>query len=74
MKKTSPSRYFDTVIVRVQDDTSSIYFEYIMVCDPPQLRSFDLNFVLLFLLAIAVVVIAIKTPELMALNELSNEE
>lgn len=62
MRQVSPKRYFDTVVLHLSDDTSSIDFEYIIVCDPPQLKNFDLNFVLLFLIAIAVVVVAIKTP------------
>jgi hypothetical protein len=62
LAQKSPSRYFDTVLLKLFDDSSEVYFEYIMVCDPPQLKSFDLNFVLLFLIAIAVVVVAIKTP------------
>jgi hypothetical protein len=56
------SKYFDTVFIQLSDESSSIFFEYIMVCDVPQLKSFDINFVVLFLMAIAIVVIAIKTP------------
>ncbi len=44
--------YFDTVLVSISDDTSSIMFEFIVVCDPPRLRSFDINFLVLFGLAV----------------------
>jgi len=45
--------YFDEVIVSISDGSSSeIMFSYIVVCDPPKLRSFDLNFIALFSLAV----------------------
>lgn len=56
------SEYFDTVVVTLSDDISNVMFEFIVVCDPPRLRSFDINFLVLFALAVLCQVVAIKTP------------
>ncbi len=54
--------YFDTVYISLSDGNSEVLFNYIIVCDPPQLRGFDINFLVLFGLAVLCQIIAIKTP------------
>lgn len=66
--------YYDTIRVILSEGESAITFEYLIVCDPSQLRSFDLNFVMLFVIAISVVVISIKTPPLLIFREMTQEE
>ena len=54
--------YYDTVYITVSDSSSEINLEYIIICDQPKLRSFDLNFIALFGIAVIVVILAVKTP------------
>lgn len=66
--------YFDTVSVTISDGLAENTFEYLVVCDPGQLRSFDINFIVLFVIAVAVVIIAIKTPPFLIFNDMTEEE
>jgi hypothetical protein len=45
-----------------------------VICDAGLLRQFDLNFIVLFAIAIIVVVVSIKTPPLLVFNEMTEEE
>jgi hypothetical protein len=58
----------------LSEGDSAIAFEYLVVCDSSRLRAFDINFILLFVIAITVVVIAIKTPPLLIFREMTQEE
>ena len=73
-------KYYDTVrvtlaeVVGGTESNSKLQFEYLVVCEPDKLRSFDINFLVLFGIAVGVVVLAIKTPPLMILREMTEEE
>lgn len=45
-----------------------------VVCDSDKLRSFDINFLVLFGIAIGIIVIAIKTPPLLVFKDMTEEE
>ena len=67
--------YYDTVRVLIQhQDSEEIVFEYLVICDAAKLRQFDINFLVLFAIAIAIEVIAIKTPPLLIFNEMTDQE
>ena len=74
LDKSGP--YFDTVRVIASDTQSSeeVIFEYIVVCDAEKLGAFDLNFLVLFAIAIGIIILAIKTPPLLIFNDMTQEE
>lgn len=72
-------KYYDTIRVMVQDakgfgDEDGIVFEYMVVCDREQLMKFDMNFLVLFSIAIAIIIVAIKTPPLLIFKDMTDEE
>jgi hypothetical protein len=72
---TKGSKYYDTVSVKVTDGSGfSTNFEYLVVCDSAKLRGFDINFLVLFGIAVLVLVIVIKTPPFLVFNEMSPQE
>ena len=68
--------YYDTVRVILSDSTSTdeVVFEYMIVCDSDRLRAFDVNFLVLFGMAIGIIVLAIKTPPLLIFKDMTEEE
>lgn len=64
LEYTGGSPYYDTVIVVVGDSKQEqdVIFEYLVICDADRLKAFDINFLVLFAIAIAIVIAAIKTP------------
>lgn len=68
-------KYYDTVRVSVSSGShDELEFEYIVVCDAATLRSFDINFLVLFAIAVLIIVAVIKSPPLQVMNELTDEE
>jgi hypothetical protein len=72
-------KYYDTIRVLVEDSQSfgkesELVFEYMVVCDKERLTRFDLNFLVLFGIAIGIIVIAIKTPPLLIFKDMTEEE
>ena len=72
-------KYYDTIRVMVQDQSSfgvdsDVVFEYMVVCDKDHLTRFDANFLVLFGMAIAIIVVAIKTPPLLIYKDMTDEE
>jgi len=69
-------KYYDTIRVILSDSLTSkdIAFEYMVVCDSDKLRSFDINFLVLFGIAIGIIIIAIKTPPLLVFRDMTEEE
>ena len=53
---------------------SEVVFEYMVVCDKDRLTQFDANFLVLFGIAIAIIIVAIKTPPLLIFNDMTQEE
>jgi len=53
---------------------SELVFEYMVVCDKERLTKFDINFLVLFGIAITIIVIAIKTPPLLIFKDMIDEE
>ena len=53
---------------------SELVFEYMVVCDKERLTKFDINFLVLFGIAITIIVIAIKTPPLLIFKDMTDEE
>jgi hypothetical protein len=51
-----------------------IAFEYMIICDAERTKSFDVNFLLLFGIAVGIIVLAIKTPPLLIFNDMTFEE
>jgi hypothetical protein len=77
LDKTQGNPYFDTVRVILSDPTFSneeIIYEYMVVCDPSKLGAFDINFLVLFGIAVGIIVLAIKTPPLLMLKDMTEEE
>ena len=72
--KTAGGSYYDTVRVSISSGSKEIEYEFLVVCDANKLRSFDLNFVVLFGIAVLIIVAVIKTPPLEIMNELSASE
>jgi hypothetical protein len=68
------NKYYDTVRVQVTEGKSEIEFEFLVVCDASRLSKFDINFLVLFAIAVGVVVIAIKTPPLLVFSDMTSEE
>lgn len=71
--------YYDTVkvIVSPYSDGGSdqdLVFGFKVVCDAERLGGFDLNFVVLFGIAIGIIVLAVKTPPLLIFNDMTEEE
>jgi len=52
-------------------DGESIIFEYMIVCDGDRLKAFDLNFLVLFGIAVGIIVLAIKTPPLLIFKDMT---
>ena len=50
---------------------SEIIFDYMVVCDKERLTKFDANFLVLFGIAIAIIIVAIKTPPLLIFNDMT---
>ncbi|CDW78511.1 signal peptide peptidase [Stylonychia lemnae] len=67
-------QYYDTLLVTISSGTDQISFDFIVVCDANQLRGFDINFLVLFGIAVLVLVIVIKTPPLQMLGQMTQEE
>ncbi len=44
------------------------------MCDANRLRGFDLNFLVLFAMAVGIIVLAIKTPQPLIFNDMTEEE
>jgi hypothetical protein len=66
--------YYDTVTVSVSDSLVDTSFDYLVVCDQGKLRAFDVNFLVLFAIAVLILIIAIKTPPLLILKDMTEEE
>ena len=66
--------YYDSILVGYTDGQDSSAFEYVIVCDPNQMKGFDLNFIVLFVAAVICQIIAIKTPDFALLDEMTAEE
>ena len=60
--------------VTVSDSLVDTSFNYLVVCDQSKLRAFDVNFLVLFAIAVAILVVAIKTPPLLLLKDMTEEE
>ena len=45
-----------------------------VVCDKEQLMKFDMNFLVLFGIAITIIIVAIKTPPLLIFKDMTEEE
>ena len=72
MSKTS--KYYDTVKVKVNSGEFNADYEYLVICDASQMRGFDINFLILFGIAVLVIVVVIKTPPFLIFNEMTSEE
>ena len=48
--------------------------QYKVICEPKKLYTLDLNMVLLFVMAVAIVYVAFHTPELYIVTEMTDEE
>ena len=53
---------------------NEVVFEYMVVCDKEHLSRFDMNFLVLFGIAISIIVVAIKTPPLLIFKDMTEEE
>lgn len=62
------------VIVADGYSGAEITYEYIVVCDSNRLRGFDLNFLVLFAMAVGIIVLAVKTPQPLIFNDMTDEE
>lgn len=51
-----------------------VVFEYLVICDADKLRGFDINFLVLFAIAIGIIILAIKTPPLLIFKDMTVEE
>ncbi len=78
LDKTQGKPYYDKVSVMLAENSfgakPQIQYEFIVVCDGDKLRGFDLNFLVLFLIAVSIIAIAIKTPPLLIFNDMTEEE
>ena len=78
LDKTKGKPYYDTISVMVSDSSfgaqPEIQFNYIVVCDSDKLRGFDLNFLVLFFIAIGIISIAINSPPLLIFKDMTEEE
>lgn len=59
------------VIASDTQSSEEVLFEYIVVCDSEKLGAFDLNFLVLFAIAIGIIILAIKTPPLLIFNDMT---
>ena len=66
--------YYDTVRVVADSYGEKAVFEYLIICDANQMRAFDVNFLVLFAIAIGIIVLAIKTPPLLIFKDMTTEE
>ena len=51
--------------------SSEIIFDYMVVCDKERLTQFDANFLVLFGIAITIIIVATKTPQLLIFNDMT---
>jgi hypothetical protein len=75
--KLKNGKYYDEIKIKVGErygSSEEIVFGYKVVCDASKLGAFDLNFVVLFAIAIGIIVLAIKTPPLLIFNDMTDEE
>ena len=68
------AKYYDKILVTLKKGEATSTFEYTVVCDQERLRGFDVNFLVLFGIAVLVLVIVIKTNPLLVFNEMSPQE
>jgi hypothetical protein len=78
MEKTGGKPYYDTVTVMISENSfgsePDIQYKFIVVCDGDRLRGFDLNFLVLFFIAIGIIALAIKSPPLLIFKDMTEEE
>ena len=74
LSKNDGKEYYDTVKVTVSDSIDSISFDYIIVCSVESLKGLDINFLVLFGIAIGIVVLSIKTPPLLIFKDMTEDE
>ena len=70
--------YYDKVTVKVGEKSfgaeAQISYEFMVVCDGDRLRGFDLNFLVLFFIAVGIIALSIKTPPLLIFKNMTEEE
>lgn len=67
-------KYFDNIKVKISTGDYNAEFEYVVICDATQSRGFDINFLILFGIAVAVIIVVIKTPPFLIFNEMTAAE